>query len=88
MGKSTKVEMVSQENKTYLIGHYNTSNREKYDLVIDVDTKKEINNKPPNQEKIPFELKEDEAVISYKEDGELKYFKIEKIRKTKSDFYP
>ena len=87
INKATKVELYSNENKTFLIGHYSTSNTEKHNLVMDADTRKEINNKPPHQEKIPFELKENEAVISYKEDGKTNYFKIENVKKTKSDFY-
>ena len=79
--------MHSKEDKTFLIGHFNNSNREKYDIIIDADRKKEINNKPPETVKIPFELKENEAVISYKEDGKTKYFKIENIKQVISEFY-
>ena len=85
--KITKIEMHSKEDKTFLIGHFNNSNREKYDIIIDADRKKEINNKPPEIVKIPFELKENEAVISYKEDGKTKYFKIENIKQVISEFY-
>ena len=51
-----------------IIGHFNTSTR-KRDLVLDSDPKKEINNKIPDFKKIPFELEENEAILSYQLNG-------------------
>ena len=86
--KIAKIELNTQENKMYLTGHFNTSSRDKNNLILDIDSKNEINNKPPPQEeKIPFELKQNEAVIRYQENGKIKYFKVENIQLVKSDLY-
>ncbi len=76
-----------KDGKTYLTGHIDTSKRREKDLVLDIDSKKEINNKLP-EPKLPFELKENEAVISYLVAGKIKYYKVENIKQTKTDFYP
>jgi len=82
-----KIELSTQENKTYLTGHYTPSSRNKNELILDIDTKQEINNKAPQKEKIPFEVKKDEAIISYQQKGKTKYFKAENIKIVKSDIY-
>lgn len=85
--KIGKVEAYVRKEKTFLVGHINTSSREKEDMILDKDPKKEVNNKLP-ETKFPFELKENEAVISYLKDGKIKYFKIKNIKQTKTDYYP
>lgn len=85
--KEGRIEISVRKDKTFLIGHLDTSTREKEDMILERDSAKEINNKIP-ETKFPFELKENEAVISYLKDGELKYFKVKNIKQTKTDFYP
>ncbi|MBT8303849.1 MAG: hypothetical protein KJP09_05210 [Bacteroidia bacterium] len=44
------------------------------------DSKQEYGNKrPEDTEKIPFELKMNECVVSYKEGKKTKYFKIDEV---------
>lgn len=64
------------------IGRFDTGvNKPKDDLILDGDIKKEYGNKVPDvQEKIPFELAKDEAVLSYKQGGKLRYYKIKNIK--------
>lgn len=85
MNKIIDVTIETKENSKYIIGrHYYSSGNTKYDLQLHDDPKKEYGNTTPKAEKkFPFELKENEAVLSYKEAGKTKYFKIENIKKGK-----
>lgn len=85
--KEATLETKEQEGKKYLIGFFDTSTRKGGDLIMDKDPKKEMQNKTPKKP-YPFELKENEAVISYMDGETLKFVKVEKIKKTDSDFYP
>ncbi len=84
--KITNLEQRSYKNKKMVVGNFNTS-PPKTDLVMDVNTQKELNNKIPDAKKIPFDLKENEAVVSYKKGTKIKYFKIENLKKGKQVFY-
>ncbi|MGY0406903.1 MAG: hypothetical protein ACWIPJ_00895 [Polaribacter sp.] len=86
--KETKVEVLQDGETTLLIGHFSTSNRREKDFILDINATKEIQNKPPNIQKFPFELKENEAILSYKKDAKTYYFKIEELQKEKSPQYP
>lgn len=83
--RKTKVEQHTNTNQTYLVGHFSTSKRE--DLTIDINPNKEINNTIPAKSKLPFEIKENEVVLSYKIRSKIKYFKITQVKKTDTDFY-
>lgn len=58
------------------------------DIIFDANPVKEMHNSAPTIKKIPFQLKENEAVISYKIKGKIKYFKIASVKKEKSLFFP
>lgn len=75
----TKLEKHTKDGKTYLIGHYNTSENEM--VIGDKATK-------ASKDTFPFELKTTEAVLSFKDGNMVKYVKIEKVKETKTDFYP
>lgn len=66
-----------------IIGYFNTSTRQN-EVVLDANPAKEINNPVPNITKFPFELNENDAIISYIIKGELKYYKIKSIQKKQS----
>lgn len=51
-----------------------------YDVVMHADPKEEFGNRPPVREDVPFELMDDEAVISYLEKGRRKYVKISGLK--------
>lgn len=84
--KEGTIENYLRDGKTFLVGRISTSKKRGGDLTMDIDPKEEMNNKLP--EKIPFELKENEAVIMYTYKGESHHYKITDIKKTQSDFYP
>ncbi len=87
--RKTKIELSKMKDKTYIIGHFNTSNvNSREDLILHKDTNKEMQNNIPQLKKIPFELKENEAVISFIEGDKTKYVKIKNIKQTQTDFYP
>lgn len=61
---------------------------EKPDMVMDSDATKEVGNQPPKiQEKFPFELAQNECVISFLDGDEVKYFKLSDIKELKKKIY-
>lgn len=86
-GKEAKIEMQEKDGKTYLFGYIDTSTRQEKDRILDEDPKKEMNNTLP-EKKLPFILKENEAVVSYMEGTKQKFVKVENLKQTETDFYP
>ncbi|WP_299059004.1 hypothetical protein [uncultured Polaribacter sp.] len=82
-GKSVKTEL--KKNKI-IIANYSTS-KVNNDIILHTDSKKEINNKPPKQNKFPFFLKENDAVLSYQFSGETRYVIIKDIKKRKNNLF-
>lgn len=61
----------------------------KPDIISSLDPNDEIGNKPPQaMPKIPFELENDQCVVSYQQDGKTKYFKINDIKEKEMLIYP
>ncbi|CAL2102284.1 conserved protein of unknown function [Tenacibaculum sp. 190130A14a] len=89
-GRSIKPVVEQKVNKQYLAARYNTSpEKGKHDLVLHSDSKKEYGNKPTSKEEEPtFNLKENEAIISYKINGKSHFYKLKNIAKEESVFMP
>ena len=88
-GRITKIEINEKKGVKFIVGRYNTATKkDNEDIILHSDSKKEVGNKIPATNTFPFELKENEAVISYQEKDKTKYYKIENIKQTKTDFYP
>ncbi len=82
-GQVSKVE----KKTTAYVARFKTNVNKAPDLIMHGETDQEYGNKPPTKEsKFPFKLEDDEAVISYKEKGELKYFK-QKLLREEPDLY-
>tara|TARA_B100001059_G_C17790703_1_gene559976 strand:- start:1000 stop:1590 length:591 start_codon:yes stop_codon:yes gene_type:complete len=82
------IETNEIDGKTFLIANVDTSTRNNgQELILDIDPKKEMTNKLPEL-KIPFELKENEAVVLYSFKGVLQHYKIKNIKKTQTEYYP
>jgi hypothetical protein len=82
------IKMNKIEGKTFLIANFDTSTRNNgQELILDIDPKKEMTNKLPER-KIPFELKENEAVVLYSFKGVSQHYKIKNIKKIKTEYYP
>ena len=86
--KEGEIDEYKRDEKTFIIGRINTSKPRDKDLVMDVDPKKEMNNKPPQGATIPFELKDNEAMIVYRYKGKTYNYKVSNIKQTESDYYP
>lgn len=86
--KEGTIESKEIDGKTFLHGRIDTSTSDQgQELILDADPKKEMKNSLPIK-KIPFELKENEAVIMYSYKGEQHHYRIKNFKKTKTEFYP
>lgn len=75
-GKQVKL---GQENNLF-VGRFASSIIQKQDIIMSNEPYAEYGNKVPKlPEKLPFELKDNECVLSYKEDNSIKYFKIKNV---------
>lgn len=84
-----KIQLRESNGTKLLMGYFkNEDPNKKTDYNLHAVVENEVGNKPPTEKNFPFELKENEAVISYKRGNKTKYFKIENIKKEKSMFYP
>ncbi|MCI2229507.1 hypothetical protein MC378_10045 [Polaribacter sp. MSW13] len=88
LNKKNKIEVREVKGSSILIANYSTSVANNRNINLNLDSKKELTNQVPSIKKFPFELKENEAVISYKIKDKIKYFKIVKLKKAQTDFYP
>lgn len=83
-GKKRKVKLNKNEKGTYLTASFNNSLISLKDLQLHKNPAKEYGNTPPipiKDKKIPFKLKENEAVISYKINGKTNYYKVKNLQK-------
>lgn len=84
-GKSAVLQSLPNQPEMLVAYFRNESPKKAPDLIMSSDPKKEYGNKAPIIPKeIPFKLKEDEAVIVFKKDGQKSYFRIENIEKRDS----
>lgn len=74
----------SPQNRDQYIGYLKNGSR--LDIIMDIDPVKESQNLPP--EAFPFQLEEDEAVLSYLHNDEVKFLKISKIEQKPMIAYP
>ncbi|TXD50580.1 MULTISPECIES: hypothetical protein [unclassified Polaribacter] len=74
------------ETETLVVGYFIVNERK--EMILDENPVKEFQNPIPIIKKFPFQLKEDEAVISYKIQGKIKYFKIVSVKKEKELNFP
>jgi len=87
-GKVAKLEIKSSGDVVY-IGKFLSSLNTKQDIIMSSNPKAEHGNKlPVIQEKIPFELKDTECVISYKKGKKTQYFKISNVLEKDLLAYP
>ncbi len=78
--QKTALELVANSNPSEYIGIFITS-RGINDFIIDKDATKEFGNKSKLvQEKIPFKLQDNEAVVSYQEQSKFFFYKIKNLK--------
>lgn len=75
--QKTKAVVTKNKVSSYISGTFQKVLLQ--DLNLHSNAKKEFGNKPTTTEKIPFELKENEAIITYKVNNEVKHYRIKKV---------
>lgn len=87
-GKVSKLE-VKPSNANLYIGRFKTEINQPKDIILSSEPKDEYENTMPQKEApFPFELSDNECVVSYTMDGKMKFFKITDIRKERAINYP
>lgn len=87
-GKVTDVKIENTAEGWVAKANFRNGNTEKPDITMDGDSTKEVGNQPPKiKEKFPFELAEDECVISFMDGDSVKYFKLSNIKELKQKIY-
>lgn len=87
-GKASKLEF-KPNNPSLFIGRFSSAANQKKDIIMSNKPNAEYGNEAPKMKaKIPFELKENECVVSYKEGVKTKYFKIENVVERQPLHYP
>lgn len=81
--KKTAV-VTSAAVRVQYVGYF--TNEPKRDVIMDSNPINEAANTPPRM--IPFQLNDDDAVISYEFNREIAYFKIENLERKKPLAYP
>ncbi|UAM97648.1 hypothetical protein K8354_15285 [Polaribacter litorisediminis] len=77
--RSTDLQVKHTNESKLVLGYFKS--KEKQDLILDENPVKEFQNAVPILKEMPFQLKDNEAVISYRIKGKKKYFKIIGIEK-------
>lgn len=87
-GKSTKIIKNTNNPLVYEGSFINKSNNRK-DIIMSGDPIEEFGNEIPFQTKsFPFELEDNECIISYWQDHLKKYFKIYDVKERQEIHYP
>lgn len=87
-GNAAKLEVKSGEVIFY-IGRFKTDFNQPKDIVMSSDPNEEYGNQLDSKATvIPFDLKDDECVISYIKDDKTLYYKISNIQQKEPLYYP
>ena len=87
-GKIADLEMEGTDNGWVAKANFRNQNPGKPDMTMDADSQKEVGNQPPKLgEKFPFELGDDQCVLSFMDGDAVKYFKVEGIKEKKAKMY-
>lgn len=88
MEKVSKLQVQSDNPKIY-VGRFKSEINQKRDVIMSNDPNAEYGNELPfKKQTIPFELGDNECVISYSENNQIKYFKIENVVEKQALYYP
>lgn len=87
-GQVSKAEVKPKDSSLY-IGRFDTKFNQSKDIILSSDSMEEAKNKLPVKDKpTPFELENDECVISYSKKGKTHYYKISDIKERAAEYYP
>ncbi|MDO9275475.1 MAG: hypothetical protein Q7T92_08010 [Lutibacter sp.] len=77
---SASLKRVGSLKNSIFTGSFTTSNLP-HDYILDSDPKQEFGNKPPvTTSKLPFELKDNEAAVSYFYKDKINFYKILEVK--------
>ena len=83
-----KLNVQLDDQKLTLTANFVKINPKDRDLILSGDAKEEFGNKPPKKlPKIPFEMSDNEVIISYFYKKKKRYFRLEKLQKEKPIYY-
>ena len=86
--KMADVRIQTQNGQQVLKANFKNVVAEKPDIIMHADPKEEVGNQPPTPKvKFPFELNEDECIISYMDGDTVKYFKVQGVQEKKARMY-
>ena len=84
-GRRVKLQLMGE---SLYVGRFKTQDNSREDMVMSSEPLAEYgNNLPKLPEKVPFELNENECVISFSAGKRTKYFKVENISKKPTKFH-
>ncbi|MFC4722923.1 hypothetical protein ACFO5O_11360 [Geojedonia litorea] len=87
-GKSAKLQTTVNKDNFYF-AKFITKPAYSEDIILSSDLAEEHQNKPPKPPiRIPFELKSNECIISYIQDGKTRYYKIKGIVQKRQNGVP
>ena len=87
-GEVAKLEVKAGDLPIY-IGRFKTEVNQPKDIVMSSDANDEYTNQIPEKAKIiPFELKDNECVVSYIKDEKILYYKISNVQEKDALNYP
>lgn len=88
-GKIMRLGNTVSDNKQLLIGNFSTTTLSDNNIIMHSDPKEEMANKVSKPAfNYPFELTDNECVVSYIIKNKKRYYKIENLKKEKSIYYP
>jgi len=80
-GKIAKLEIKNTDKGSIAIANFRNQRRAKLDIIMHSDPRKEVGNQPPTPKiEFPFELEDDECVLSFLDGDTMKYVKVENIK--------
>lgn len=83
--RKKKAKIAFTKDNIY-VAKFKTASNTIQPITMSLDPKEEVKNPHSKNEEpdVPFELANDECIISYKEKGKLKYFKLTGLKKRQS----
>ena len=87
-GKVAKLETKPNNPELY-IGRFDTKFNQPKDIILSSDMNEEANNKLPQKpSEYPFDLDENECVVSYNENNQTTYYKLSHVKEKQALNYP
>ena len=85
--KIQKPMLETRKGKKFLVVNISTATRGNNDKIIEEPKKTPIK-KDVDKKEYPFALAQNEAVLQYQYKGKMYYYKVSKIKKTPTIYYP